>query len=166
MPIYEFYCADCHMMFNFLSKSVNTTKRPSCPKCKRRRLERQVSLFAATGRATEDDGGDELPIDESKMESALMSLAGEAENLNEDDPRQAAQLMRKFSNMTGLEFTGKMEEALNRMESGEDPDAIEQEMGDALEEEDPFVLPDAKGKAKGKGPPRRALRRDETLHEM
>ena len=57
MPIYEFYCPDCHTIFNFLSKSINTTKRPHCPKCKGRKLRREVSSFALTGRAEE---GDEL----------------------------------------------------------------------------------------------------------
>ena len=55
MPIYEFYCADCHTIFNFLSKAVNTSKRPPCPKC-RRKLERQVSLFSMGGNSQE--GGD------------------------------------------------------------------------------------------------------------
>ena len=31
-------------------------------------------------------------------------LAGEAENINEDDPKQAAQLMRKLTHMTGMEL--------------------------------------------------------------
>ena len=31
-------------------------------------------------------------------------LAGEAENINEDDPRQAANLMRKLTDMTGMEL--------------------------------------------------------------
>jgi hypothetical protein len=31
-----------------------------------------------------------------------------------------------------------MEEAIRRMEAGEDPDKIEEEMGDIMEEEDPF----------------------------
>jgi len=33
MPIYEFYCEPCHTIYNFFSRSVNTGKRPACPKC-------------------------------------------------------------------------------------------------------------------------------------
>jgi putative FmdB family regulatory protein len=173
MPIYEFYCPDCHMMFNFLSKAVNTARKPACPRCKKPELERQVSLFATSrkGRVSgggegEDAGGDDFPIDEAKMERAMESLAGEAENLNEDDPRQAAQLMRKFSSMTGLELNENMKSALERMESGEDPEKIEQEMGDLMGDEDPFIMPDKKRKGGASSTPRRVLRRDPKLYDL
>ena len=82
-----------------------------------------------------------MPIpdfDESKMEKAMNLLASEAEHMDEEDPRQAANLMRKLTDMTGLNLGPGMEEALHRMEAGEDPEAIEAEMGDLLEGEDPF----------------------------
>ena len=91
-------------------------------------------------------------------------LAGEAENLNEDDPRQAANLMRKLTDMTGMELGSGMQEALKRMEAGEDPDAIEAEMGDLLEDEEPFLMPDIKGGPKGAK--RAAPKRDETLYDL
>ena len=168
MPIYEFYCPDCNTIFNFLSKTINTTGRPRCPGCGGRKLSREVSMFAMTGKAEEGDGMDDLPIDESRMESAVNALANEAENINEDDPRAAAGLMRKFSHMTGMEFNENMEQALQRLESGEAPDQIEAEMGDLMsDDEDPFVLPGKKGKASGKGRDHRAApRRDKTLYEM
>ena len=90
MPIYEFYCCDCNTIFNFFSKTVNTSKKPKCPKCKTKTLSRQVSLFAFTGKAKESGNMDDLPLDESKMERAMQMLAGEADKINEDDPRQAA----------------------------------------------------------------------------
>jgi hypothetical protein len=86
------------------------------------------------------------PIDEAKMEKAMAMLAGEAEKLNEDDPRQAAQLMRKLTDATGISLGSGMEEALHRLERGEDPDRIEEEMGDLLEGEEPFLIG---GKGKG-----------------
>jgi putative FmdB family regulatory protein len=164
MPIYEFYCEDCNTIFNFFSKSVNTSKKPKCPRCKTKILSRQMSAFAVTGKAKEDGETDDLPLDETKMEKAMQMLAGEADKINEDDPRQAANLMRKLSNMTGLELGAGMNEALKRMEAGEDPDAIEAEMGDLLEEEEPFLLPEKKGGTKtGKRP---APRRDEKLYDL
>jgi len=167
MPIYEFYCRHCHTVFNFLSRTVNTTKRPPCPRCKRK-LERQVSLFAMGGGGASEEGDDmDFPVDEGRMERAIESLAGEMEHVNEDDPRQAANLMRKFSKMTGLEFGGSMEEALERMEAGEDPEAVEAELGDAMDSEEPFVPPEHKGGATAKGRPSRGEpRRDRTLYEM
>jgi putative FmdB family regulatory protein len=164
MPIYEFYCEDCNTIFNFLSKTVNTEKRPKCPKCKVKTLSRQMSMFAFTGKAKEDGDTDDLPFDESKMEKAMQMLAGEAENINEDDPRQAANLMRKLSNMTGLELGPGMNEALQRMESGEDPEQIETEMGDLLENEDPFILPEKKGQ--GTRSRHRPPLRDEKLYDL
>ncbi len=164
MPIYEFYCEDCHTIFNFLSGTVNTSKRPICPKCKKKKLSRQVSLFSFTGKAKEGGDMDDLPIDEAKMEQAMQMLAKEADNVNEDDPRQAADLMRKLSDMTGLQLGDGMNEALSRMEAGEDPDQIEAEMGDLLEGEDPFSLEGKKGK--GVKVKRPEPSRDETLYDL
>ncbi|MBD3420030.1 MAG: zinc ribbon domain-containing protein [Chitinivibrionales bacterium] len=167
MPIYEFYCPKCNTLFNFLSRTVNTEKIPSCPKSKTHTLSRKVSRFAAIkgGKSSSDEGGDDsmenMSFDESKMENAMASLASEAEKINEDDPRQAALLMRKFGDRAGMRFNDTIEEALGRMEAGEDPQSLEQELGDALEGEDPFVMQARKGNS-GMRPPRK----DDTLYEM
>jgi hypothetical protein len=50
------------------------------------------------------------------------------------------------------------------MEAGEDPDAIEAEMGDLLEEEDPFLLPEKMDTAKKVKKP--APSRDEKLYDL
>lgn len=123
-----------------------------------------MSAFAFTGKAKEDGDMDDLPFDEGKMEKAMNMLAGEAENISEDDPRQAANLMRKLTDMTGMELGPGMQEALKRMEAGEDPDAIEAEMGDLLEDEEPFLMPEKKGGKKGTK--RAAPRRDERLYDL
>jgi hypothetical protein len=107
---------------------------------------------------------EDLPIDESKLEKAMSKLTTEAERLNEEDPRQAANLMRKFSEMTGVKLGDSMNEALRRMESGEDPEKIEAEIGDILENEDPF-LPSGTKEIKGKAKKKEPLR-DETLYEF
>ena len=164
MPIYEFYCDTCNTIFNFFSKTVNTTKKPLCPKCKTKKLSRQVSLFAITGQAKENDDMDDLPLDESKMEQAMQMLAREADKIDQDDPRQAADLMRKLTDMTGVELGPGMQEALERMGKGEDPEQVEAELGDLLEQEDPFLLPGRKGKADPAGRP--APLKDETLYDL
>ena len=162
MPIYEFYCGKCNTLFSFFSRSVNTTKVPGCPKCGKR-LERQMSLFAKVKRGGEEPAEDGMPpLDEAKMEKAMAMLAGEAEKLNEDDPRQAAQLMRKLTDATGMNLGAGMEEALHRLEKGEDPDQIEAEMGDLLEGEEPFVMGEKGQKGRRKPKPRV----DETLYDL
>ena len=100
MPIYEFYCSDCHVVFNFFVRRVNTTKQPACPRCARPKLERKISRFAVSRGRTEkspdaEPGGggmDDLPpgFDESKFEQAMEQLATEADGLDDEDPRQAA----------------------------------------------------------------------------
>ena len=135
MPIYEFYCDTCNVIFNFFSPRVNTAKKPDCPRCGKRELARRISTFATIGKAKED-GGDQLAgLDEAKMERAFESLMREAEHVNEGDPKQMATLMRKFTSQTGINLGGSMEEALSRMEAGEDPEQVESEMGDLLNEE-------------------------------
>ena len=162
MPIYEFYCSRCHTIFNFFSRRIDTATVPKCPRCKTPELSRRMSMFAVTGKAKEDGDLDDLPFDESKMERAMESLASQADGLDEDDPRQAANLMRKFTDMTGMELGAGMQEALRRMEQGEDPEAVEAELGDLLESEDPFVLPGKSGGASRRVAPRR----DETLYDL
>ena len=131
MPVYEFYCADCHAIFNFLSRQINTDKRPSCPRCGRPNLERQVSRFAISKNRPEADA-DGLPagMDEARMEQAMMALAGEMEGMDENDPKAMARVMRKFTEMTGMNLGDEAQEAMRRLEAGEDPEQIEAEMGD------------------------------------
>ncbi len=140
MPIYEFYCGDCHTIFNFFSSSVNTRKRPICPQCKKVRLKRYMSLFATPKNRGENEDMSLPDLDENKMEKAMSILEKEIEHVDENDPRQAAHLMRKLTDMTGLKLGPGLEEALHRMEAGEDPEKIEAEIGDVLEDDDPFSL--------------------------
>jgi len=133
MPVYEFYCSDCHVIFNFFSRRVNTDKRPSCPRCSKPGLERQVSRFAfSSGRAKEPEVEGMPDLDEDRLERAMLSLAGEMEGVDENDPRRMARFMRKFSDLTGMGLGEGFEEALRRLESGEDPERIEEEMGGLL----------------------------------
>ncbi|OPY17137.1 MAG: Zinc ribbon domain protein [Syntrophus sp. PtaB.Bin075] len=164
MPIYEFFCEQCNTVYNFFSRTVNTEKTPFCPTCKTVPLKRQMSVFAKITPGREDPAGEDMPpLDENRMERAMSMLAGEMDGIDEEDPRQAVRLMRKLSDMTGLHLGEGMEEALRRMERGEDPEQIEQEMGDLLESEEPF-LP---GQKAAKGTKRRTQPRvDETLYDL
>ncbi len=141
MPIYEFYCPDCHMIFNFFSLKVNTTKIPSCPKCGREKLERRFSVFSIRKGSSDRGESDEaIPglenIDESKLESVIEKMGREIENIDEENPAQIAKVMRRFCEETGLRFGPGVEEAIRRMEAGEDPEKIEEDLGDVLENED------------------------------
>jgi putative FmdB family regulatory protein len=161
MPIYEFYCDACHTIFNFFSRTVNTTKIPSCPRCGRA-LQRRASLFSCIDPSREDNRDvEDLPIDESRLAEGMQKLEREVDRLNEDNPKEAARMLRKFSDMTGIRFNDMFQKAISRLESGESPEEIEQDMGDALESEDPFIFEAAKRKAAKKPPAK-----DDTLYEL
>lgn len=162
MPVYEFYCSDCHMIFNFLSRRVNTDRQPDCPKCGRPALERQVSRFAVSKNRPENTGDGMPDIDEAQMEKAMQAMAGEMEGMDENDPRQMARLMRKLSEATGLNLGDGMEEAIRRLEKGEDPEKIEAEMGDLFDEENPFGTGGIKGVRRKYIPPVH----DDTLYTL
>ena len=164
MPIYEFYCKKCHTIYKFFSRTINTEKIPLCPNCDSVSLQRMMSGFATprdAGHANADEGA-MADIDEAKLEKAMAMLSYEAEHLNEDDPRQTADLMRKLSDATGFKMGPGMEEALSRLEKGEDPDQIEAELGDLLQSEDPFIAGSIKGRNLKKNKPNR----DDTLYDL
>lgn len=175
MPIYEFYCSACHTVFNFLSKRINVEAEPACPKCGKS-TSRKPSTFAMSRNRPEPKGpeggaapggemGDPFAnMDETQLESAMESLASEADGIDENDPRQAANVMRKLFDATGMPIGGGMAEALKRMEAGEDPEKIEEDMGDILEA-DPFSAAPS-NKSTERRIPRRPATYDPQLYEM
>lgn len=162
MPIYEFYCPECHTLYSFFSPTA-TRKRPDCPTCQHPRLERRPSRFAtirARGTEQEDEEDPLSGLDEDRLEGAMAALAGEMERMGEsENPKEMGRLFRRFGELTGLEMGPKMEEALRRMEAGEDVEAIESELDDNDDSLDDFL------RVK-KGLLRRARRPrvDDTLH--
>lgn len=162
MPIYEFYCARCNTIYNFFSPSVNTSKIPACPKCKDVKLTRQMSVFVkVSGSEKAEDDHPFLGMDAKKMEKELVKFASLAEKVKDDDPHAAAQLMRKFTEMTDMKLGDNFQEALQRIEKGEDPEKIEDEMGDMLTEEKVLSEKQAMKTATKSKP-----KIDETLYEL
>ncbi len=139
MPIYEFYCENCKTIFNFFSVKVNTEAEPLCPKCENFKLKRKLSSFA-----TLKYKGEEEPIpepfkglDESKIESVMTKLASEFSGLEDmpEDPKEMSKMMKRFSELTGINIGPKFQEMLSRMEKGEDMEKLEEEM-ESMDEED------------------------------
>ncbi len=132
MPIYEFYCEPCHTVYSFRT-TFDNKRKPKCPDCGHKKLEKQISRFAIS-KGQAERGEDGLPeVDDAALEKAMMSLEGEAASINEDDPQAMAGFMRKMFDATGMQLGSHMEEAIRRMEAGEDPDKVEEEMGDLLD---------------------------------
>ena len=163
MPVYEFFCKKCNTIFNFFSKTINPAKKPLCPKCSGN-LKKQVSKFACIDSSRKERGPKNIPFDENKIEKVVTQLEAETANIDEEDPRQTAELMKKFSDMAGIKLGKGMEEAISRIEAGEDLERIEQEMGDILENEDPFQLAEKESSKTGQVLPSPKI--DENLYDL
>ncbi len=96
------------------------------------------------------------------MEKALEAMADDLSGMDENDPRQMAKLMRKLTEATGLNLGSGMEEAMRRLEAGEDPEKIEEEMGDLFDAENPFSKENVKGLKRKFVPPAH----DDTLYTL
>jgi hypothetical protein len=123
MPIYEFYCGDCNTLYSFFSATIDT-----------------ATLTRSTDSGGEDEDDPFAALDERQMEAAMASLEQELGGLDEEnpDPRHLANALRKVGQATGLEMGPKMEEMLSQLESGADPDSLEDEMGDLDGSDDSF----------------------------
>ena len=135
MPVYEFLCGPCNRIFSFHSFKVAPEKVPTCPKCGAADLNRVPSSFGvgAASKTAAEGGGDDL--DDPRLEREMMKLASDLEGMDENDPRQMAAAVRKMTEIAGEPVTPAMEEMIRRLEAGEDPEKVEEELGDALEEE-------------------------------
>lgn len=141
MPIYEFYCPKNHTLYSFYARSTAYADRvPRCPDNAGYPLQRAVSSFSVTGRAKEEDatqaGGDAM--DDPAMERALAQMEREfgGMDMENPDPRQMARMMQRMTELTGEKVPPEMQEMIQRMEAGEDPDKLEEEYADVLEDEE------------------------------
>lgn len=150
MPIYEFLCRDCNRVFSFLARTAGAAgRKPKCPKCDGRKMNKLFSRFATARKSRkqagpsgaeggEHGGPDSLsPGEEARMERTMMELARDMESMDEDDPRQLAAAMRRVSDVTGEDLGPEMDEMMRRLEAGEDPEKVEEDMADAFPDEGP-----------------------------
>lgn len=141
MPIYEFACPKCRVVFSFLSKRLKPNRLPTCPKCGNPKMEKQVSRFAAIKGAkeapTEPAGGAGAApdLDDPRVTRAMAELERDMEHLDENNPKHMAQVMKKMKEvMPPGSVPKELDVAIKRLEAGEDPEKIEQDMGDVFGE--------------------------------
>jgi putative FmdB family regulatory protein len=137
MPIYEFACPKCRKIFSFLSKRMNPDRSPVCPKCGNKKLKKELSRFAMTrGLSEPSAGGDEGPmpdVDDPRVARAMAEMERDMEHLDENNPKHMAQMMRKMKDiMPAGTMPKELDIAIKRLEAGEDPEKIEEDMGDVL----------------------------------
>src|SRR6185503_12564138 len=101
MPIYEFGCPKCRKIYSFLSKRVNPSHSPVCPKCGNKKLSKQMSRFAMTKGSAETPaggaggeggpGGEGEPpmpdFDDPKVARAMSELERDMDSLDENNPK-------------------------------------------------------------------------------
>jgi putative FmdB family regulatory protein len=121
VPIYEYHCHDCRRRVSLFFRSYSDIKdEPSCPRCGGTHLTRLVSRVAVV--RSEDSRLDDL---------SDPSMLGD---LDEDDPKSIARWMRKMSAETGEELPSEFDEVIDRLESGQSPEEIEESMPDLADD--------------------------------
>src|SRR4051812_10985386 len=145
MPIYEFACPKCRKIYSFLSKRITPDRLPVCPKCGNKKLEKQVSAFAFTKGAAEPkpdskaglgedaEGGPMPDFDDPRVARAMNEMERDIEHMDENNPKHMAHMMRKMKEiMPAGSVPKELDIAIKRLEAGEDPEKIEEDMGEAL----------------------------------
>lgn len=105
MPIYEYRCNKCRKKVTILTLRVSEKVEERCEHCGGRSLTRLVSRFA-------------MPRSE---ESRLDALADPSHlgDVDENDPKSMARLMRRMGKEMGEEFGGEeFDEMVDELESG------------------------------------------------
>jgi len=114
MPIYEYLCGRCNTIFQFLVRHPSSETAPVCPECKKGdRMERVMSTFSVkSGSSSIEDMADDP------------SMAG----LDTEDPKAMASAIRRMADEMGEDLGPEVNEALSRLEAGEDPEKIERDL--------------------------------------
>ncbi|RKX35256.1 MAG: FmdB family transcriptional regulator [Verrucomicrobia bacterium] len=152
MPIYEYYCPDNNKIYQFYAKTAAQGETvPACPDNSDYQMVKRVSGFAIGSNSSKSGAegsaheGEPMPEagddpDDPRMDAAFGQLEREMESVDENDPKAMGRMMRRMSELTGENLDGEMEEVVRKLEEGQDPEKIEEEMGDVLgdpEGEDP-----------------------------
>jgi putative FmdB family regulatory protein len=116
MPSYRYRCSDCKKRFEvFMSYAEYGQKPVHCPHCKSENVHRRIERirFARS--------------EESRLEN--LADPSSLEGL-EDDPRALGKMMRQMSREVGEEMGPEFDEVIDRLESGQSPEEIEEAIPD------------------------------------
>lgn len=119
MPIYEYRCQKCGRKTNQFIRSIaaaeQNTAEIHCPRCGSTDMRRLFSRFAM-GKAARSEGEDIYDFD--KMMGGL----------DEDDPKSMARWARQMTRDMGEDLGPEFDQAMERIEAGDDPDAVMDEL--------------------------------------
>lgn len=116
MPTYQFVCQNCRKRFEiFMSYKEYGSNPVHCPHCQSERVQRRIGRIRF---ARSEDSRLENLADPDK-------LAG-----LEDDPKALGRMMRQMSSEMGEELGPEFDEVVDRLESGQSPEEIEESLPD------------------------------------
>jgi putative FmdB family regulatory protein len=128
MPNYLYRCEDCQKRFEvFLTYADFDTAEVKCPKCGSTHVTRRIPRVRVARSA--DSRLENFADDPSKLEGL------------EDDPKALGRLMRQMGDEMGEEIGPEFDEVVSRLEKGQSPEEIEQELpdlGDAFDDGDDY----------------------------
>ncbi|MFO7936724.1 MAG: zinc ribbon domain-containing protein [Kiritimatiellia bacterium] len=139
MPLYEFYCQRCHIIFTFRSMKVRTGEVPVCPRCGCD-LKKEVSFFSHIVKGVKDAGMNYDDDTCDRMDQVVAEMGDRMQVLENEggDPREAVSVLRAMAKAGGVKFKSDVLEAMARIDAGEDPDKIDEMFGDVFETGNPF----------------------------
>jgi putative FmdB family regulatory protein len=121
MPIYEYRCQDCRRRVSRFYRSFAASEgQITCPRCGGTRLVRLISRVAV------------VRSEESRLDD--LSDPSMMDDLDENDPKSLARWMRKMSDEVGEEMPSEFDEVMDRLESGQSPEEIEEAMPDLAQD--------------------------------
>jgi putative FmdB family regulatory protein len=116
MPNYEYRCLNCRKRFEiFLTYANYGAQAVTCPHCKSEHVQRKLGRIRVAR------------SDESRMDS--LADPSSLDGLDED-PRALGRMMRRMSGELGEEMGPEFNEVVGRLESGQSPEQIEQDLPD------------------------------------
>jgi putative FmdB family regulatory protein len=120
MPLYDYLCLDCKKPFDlFITYAEYGTRPAACPACGSKHTRRRVPRVRVA--KSEDSRMESLAGDFSDP-SALAGL--------ENDPQAMGRMMRKMGSEMGEELPPEFNEVVGRLEKGQSPEQIEQDLPD------------------------------------
>ena len=129
MPIYEYRCGDCGRKVSLFFGSFSVAERRAeageieCPRCGGRKLAR---LMSRVNTVKSEDALSEDSMPDMDMDG----MGGMFDGLDDDDPRSVARWARRMKDSLGEEadMGPEFDQALARIEAGEDPDKVMDDM--------------------------------------
>ena len=120
MPIYEYRCHNCKRRVSIFWRTFAEAEKgvPTCPRCGGTELTRLVSRVRV------------IRSEESRLDN--LADPSNFPDLDESDPKSLGRWMRKMGGELGEDMGPEFDEVVGRLESGEDPESIEQSMPDLM----------------------------------